>query len=143
MDKILDAFDVLFQESFQYRQVDVLPDEAQRWHEEAKHILLISRTANDLLPEAEAVILQYLNGNWQLQDISRWCIPGCPCGRTEIGAKSRCKAAMFSFINYYEFIMLLLCYYCLVFLWFGVAFWEIVTTSNKIKQQRPHKLEIV
>ena len=49
---------------------------------------------SDAPPELKQYVATYLNGDWNQGSIDHWCVPGCPCGRTERSSEEHTRRAV-------------------------------------------------
>ena len=92
--RLLDALEAEFDASFQWRPVLGYPDGFDQWGRTANAVLQLSKPALDLSDAVMADISYYDNSNWDEEGIIHYCIAGCRCGRTQIGAREKTKGAV-------------------------------------------------
>ena len=78
------ALDLVVAERFRFLCGEELPVDFAEWQRASKHILKITRAAQDLKPEDEQFITDMDNGCWGQQAFDHWCLGEdlCPakCG---------------------------------------------------------------
>ena len=78
------ALDAVVAERFRFYAVKSLPVDFAEWQRTTKHILKITRVAQDLKPEDEQFITDMDSGDWNQLDFDHWClgVDLCPaeCG---------------------------------------------------------------